>query len=328
MIFIWLACSAPELGIMYNGARLDVIDMHLHTGEWGDIGESSQRYLTSRFPFPFGLTPESLVEDTLSAQGIQRELDKGGLEKGFLYSVYAPRSVGVSTNEFVISQIEQSDRLYGVASLSVEEWESQGENQLAALNEALQHPKMIGVKLAHTHQHFRMDDPRYYPIYEIAGNNQAPVYIHTGPSPFPGTNPTEPYINPLYLEEAIQMYPETQFVLGHMCYDFINRKSDTMIRCYELAKTYDNVWLEPSAFGSRSSDPEGEVLTEVYTFVKENDLIDTMIFGSDGPQSPGFIADYTERNIDAMQRAGYTVDEAQRVLAGSAKELYNLPVNP
>jgi predicted TIM-barrel fold metal-dependent hydrolase len=274
------------------------------------------------------LTPESLVEETLSAEGIQNELDKGGVERGFLFSVYAPRSVGVSTNEFVVSQIEKSERLYGVASLSVDEWEEQGEAQLSILQTVLQHPKMIGIKLAHTHQHFRMDDPRYFPIYEIAGQSQAPVYVHTGPSPFPGTNPAEPYINPLYLEEAIQQYPQTQFILGHMCYDFINRKSDTMERCYQLAQTYDNIWLEPSAFGSRTSDPEGTVLTEMYTYIKENGLIEKMIYGSDGPQSPGFLADYAQRNIEAMRNADYSAAEVERVLSGSAIELYQLPEYP
>ena len=327
-MFFWLACANPEQGILYRETTINAIDMHLHTGTWDKIGESSQDYLSSRFPFPFGLEPEELVLTTLSSEGVLKELDKGGIEKGFLFSVYAPRSVGVSTNEFVISQIEKSDRLYGIASLSVEEWEEQKDIQLEKLQKALEHPKMIGVKLAHTHQHFRMDDPRYFPIYEIAAQAGAPVYVHTGPSPFPGTNPNQPYTNPLYLESAIEQYPQTQFILGHMCYDFINRKSDTMEPCYQLAEKYENVWLEPSAFGSRASDPEGTVLTQAYTIAKEMGLINKMIYGSDGPQSPGFAANYAQRNISAMRSAGYSVEEAERVMSGTAIELYHLSEEP
>ena len=106
------------MGVLYNENRIAAIDMHLHTGIWPHIKEESQDYLASRFPFPFGLTPDSLAEDTLSATGVVKELDKAGVSVGFLFSVYAPRSVGVATNDFVIGQIEQSDRLYGLASLS------------------------------------------------------------------------------------------------------------------------------------------------------------------------------------------------------------------
>ena len=111
------------------------------------------------------------------------------------------------------------------------------EAQLLNLEEALSHPQMIGVKLAHTHQHFRMDDADYYAIYEKAGAANAPVYLHTGPSPFPGTNSREPYINPLYMEQAFALYPQTQFILGHMCFDFINKSTDVMDRCFGLARS-------------------------------------------------------------------------------------------
>ena len=327
-LILLICCSPAQLGVVYNDQTLDAMDMHLHSGTWSNIQETSQDFLASRFPFPLGLTPESFVEDTLTASNVVQELDKGGLSKAILFAVYAPRSVGVATNSYIISQIEQSDRLYGLASLSVDEWELNKSSHLENLESALSHPKMIGVKLAHTHQHFRMDDPRYYPIYEIAGQYDAPVYIHTGPSPFSGTNSNRPYIDPLYLEEAIVQYPQTDFILGHMCYDFIDRDSDDMSNCYNLAKNYDNVWLEPSAFGSDASDPTGALLTQVYQDIKEQGLIERMVYGSDGPQSPGFTAKYLKRNVEAMMNAGYTAEEAQRVLYGTAQELFDLEASP
>ena len=44
-----------------------------------------------------------------------------------------------------------------------------------------------------------MDDPAYYDIYSVAAAHNAPVYLHTGPSPFLGTKTEAPYINPYRL---------------------------------------------------------------------------------------------------------------------------------
>ena len=46
---------------------------------------------------------------------------------------------------------------------------------------------------------------------------------------------------------------------------------------------------------------------------KEEGLVERMIYGSDGPQFPGFLADYAERTRDAMLAADYTLAEAQAV---------------
>jgi len=262
-----------------------------------------------------------LAEDTLSSAGIVRELDKGGLQLGILLAVYAPRSVGITRNEFVISEIEKSERLYGMASLSVEQWSSVKEDQLEVLRSNLAHPKMVGVKLAHTHMHFRMDDPAYYRIYEIAGEANAPVYVHTGSSPFPGTTPDAPYTDPRYLEDAIVRHPNTKFILGHMCYNFIEESAADMDNCFSLAAAHENVWLEPSALGSRSLD----LVKTVYQKAKEFDVVDKMIYGSDGPQSPGFVDRYAALNAQAMQEVGYTVEEATAVFSGNAVRVYGLP---
>ena len=183
---------------------------------------------------------------------------------------------------------------------------------------------MIGVKIAHPHQFFRMDDPAYYSIYNVAAQYDAPVYVHTGPSPFIGTSQEEPYINPNYLEEAISTHPETEFILGHLGFDFLNRQQKWLDDCLRLANTYSNVWLEPSALGSSTSDPDRVILLEAYQKIKEQGLVDRVIYGSDGPQRPGFIAEYLERNLYAMEQSGYTPDEVRQVLSENADRAFNL----
>lgn len=320
-----LGCAAPA-GAVYRGQTLPVTDMHLHTGDWSLIRGSTQRVLAGNFPFPFGLQPEGLAESVLSAEGVLGELDDAGIGRAGLFAVYAPRSVGVATNGFIDDAAETDPaRLIGFASLSVDDWARQGEAQLEALDLALASPRMLGVKLAHAHQHFRMDDPRYWSIYTLAAAHGAPVYLHTGTSPFPGTQTEAPYTDPAYLEPAILAHPDTVFILGHLGHDFITKETGELAAAVRLAAAYENVYLEPSALGSAGSDPDGVFLPEAMDAMRAAGVTDKIIYGSDGPQSPGFVGRYLERTLGAMEASGYTVDEAAATLDGNFSRAFGLP---
>jgi predicted TIM-barrel fold metal-dependent hydrolase len=324
-LLLLVGCSTPELGMDYGATRLPIVDMHLHTGEWEDIPSSTQRFLAERFPFPLGLDAEGTASGVLEPEGVVRELDKGGVSHGVLLAVYAPRSVGVATNEGVIENIAAApDRLWGLASLRVDRWNEDRDEQLQKLRDALAAPGMIGIKLAHAHMHFRMDDPDYYGIYEIAAELGKPVYLHTGPSPFPGTNQEPPYTDPAYLEEAIQQHPGAIFILGHLGFDFLNDNLGELDTCIRLAQTYANVYLEPSAMGSRGGDPDQVLLPEAMRRIREGGVADRVIYGSDGPQSPGFVKEYAERTLYAMEQAGWSEAEAEAAMSGTFAQVFGV----
>jgi len=319
-----LGC-APQLGVMYNGERLPVVDMHLHQGEWMDIPAETRSVLAALFPAPLGLFPELLVEGIITGEGVLSELDRGGVSQGALMAVYTPRSLGITTNAFVLEQITADpQRLMGMASLRVDAWSTDADAQLAALSEALADPRMIGIKLAPAHQHFRMDDPAYFGVYAVAAERGAPVYVHTGPSPFPGTTDEAPYTDPRYLEEAIHAWPEVDFLLGHLAFDETDGGAAGLAACLELAAAYENVYLEPSAFGAEGSDPDGRILAGALSQIRAAGLVERVIYGSDGPQRPGFVADYLERTVAAMQAAGYTTGEARAVLSENFARVYGV----
>jgi len=88
---------------------------------------------------------------------------------GVLFAIYAPRTVGISRNEDVVADVAvHPDRFYGMASLRVDRWNAEEATELAHLRAALGEPGIVGIKLAHAHQQFRMDDPRYFAIYALA----------------------------------------------------------------------------------------------------------------------------------------------------------------
>ena len=324
----WSCGGKVELGVEVQGQRLDVVDMHLHPGEWDNIPPSTQTFLSSRFPWPLSLLSRQVGESTLSAEGILSQMDAAGVRAAILFAVYAPRTVGITTNEYVIQEMRKSpQRLYGLASLRVDRWKTERDTQLKALETALKEPGMIGIKLAHAHMHFRMDDPQYYGIYEIAARLEKPVYLHTGTSPFPGTSQEPAYTHPAYLEDAIQKHPKAIFILGHLGYDFVNTKVGALDECIRLAKAYPNVYLEPSAFGSAGSDPTGVNLPEAMKKMRDAGVVDRIIYGSDGPQSPGFVRNYLQRTLKAMQTNNYTLEETRQVLSENFVRVFKLPAS-
>lgn len=321
-----IACGPPPKGVDYRGERLAVVDMHLHTGEWDEIPASTQSFLADNFPFPFGLRPEQVGEEVLSGASILDELDDASISAALLFAVYAPRSVGVATNALVRRERRADPRrLWGLASLPVDDWDASGPAALEQLAAALDDDGMVGVKLAHAHMHFRMDDPAYWPIYEVAAAYGVPVYLHTGPSPFEGTRREVEYTHPAWMEAAVAAHPDVPFLMGHMGYDFVGKTLGEVDAAVDLAVRYDNVWLEPSALGSEGSDPTDQNLTAVLRKAKAAGVAHKVVYGSDGPQSPGFVGTYLERTLVALEAADYSVAEARLVLADNASGLFGLP---
>jgi microsomal dipeptidase-like Zn-dependent dipeptidase len=50
-----------------------------------------------------------------------------------------------------------------------------------------------------------------------------------------------------------------------------------------------------------------------------------MIYGSDGPQVPGYVKSHLERFVAGMQESGYSVDEMRAILSGNFSRVFGLP---
>lgn len=319
------ACGAPPIpGVEVDGERLAVVDLHLHTGTWEGTPPGFRARLGERVPNGFKWTLTILTDLWLSADHILGELDDAGISAAGVFAIYSPHTTGIATNEFVADVVAADPaRLYGFASIRVDQWNLDSEVQLAAFEAALTDlPHMIGVKVAHAHQQFRFDDARFYRIYEIAGRLSKPIYLHTATSPNPGTRLEPPYTDPYYLEEAIVRYPKTIFILGHSGWDTARRKLTYVDACIDLAQRYDNVYMEPGALGAERA---AEVLPDFVRRIKAGNVTHKLIYGSDGPQYPGYISRHLENFVAAMKDADYTADEMRMILAGNFSRVFGLP---
>lgn len=311
-------------GVLVDGKRLAVVDVHLHTGSWAGTTPDFQEVISERIPRGFKWVMPFLMDRWLKAEHILSEMDEAGVRAGGVFALYSPQSTGIATNEFVARQLATDPmRLYGFASIRVDQWNLDGPKQLAKFERDLAgNDHFVGVKLAHAHQNFRFDDERYYGIYEIAGRLKKPIYLHAATSPNVGTRTEPPYTNPAYLEDAIRRYPETVFILGHSGYDSHRIALTDVDTCISLAQRYENVYLEPGALGAKRATP---VLAEFLQRIKQGNVTHKLIYGSDGPQFPGYVKRHLDAFVQGMRDADYSADEMRLILSDNFSRVFGLP---
>lgn len=317
------ASGQENMGVDINGERLAVIDMHLHTGTWVGTPPRFRKRLTGRVPPGLKWTMGVFMDRRLSGDSILGTLDDAGISAGAVFALWSPATAGIASNDHVAEQVAVApDRLFGFASLRVDHWAQDGPEQLRQMEEAIIKHGMVGIKIAHGHQQFRLDDRRFYGIYEIAARQGTPLYLHTGTSPNPGTRTEPPYCDPAYLEEAIQQYPGAVFILGHSGYDSFNRALTHTDSAIDLAQRYPNVYLEPGALGA---DRAEHVLHDYLERIRAGGVIDKLLYGSDGPQFPGYVKSHLEAFVAGMREVGYTTDEMRLILSDNFTRVFEMP---
>ncbi|NVJ51243.1 MAG: amidohydrolase family protein [Gammaproteobacteria bacterium] len=340
--------DSEDLRSFYYDQPLDIVDVHLHPGSYDKLGPKGKEFVKNVFPVNL---PDALKIPLLrlfsSFQlnpygafiGIKNECRKASANHCILFATYAPETWGIEPNEDVLGYLDDSRNefngntfFYGLASLSVADWENNEATSLQNLRAALLHPKMVGVKLAFAHTLTPFDAREYYSIYEVAEDLNKPIYHHVGTSPLRKVSDFEEdeiefvlrTFDPTYLEDAIKSFPRVKFIMGHAGNDANQEGYDKVDEVFDLAEKYPNVYIEISALGSQRSDPDGSKMLAILDRAKESEIIDRIIYGSDGPGSPGNTSSYKDRVIESLKLAEYTFDEAQQVMGGNARAVFGL----
>ena len=101
--------------------------MHLHTGTWEAMTPRFQARVSERVPRALRWIMPYVTPYTLSGKAILRELDGAGISAGGVFALYSPHSTGIAPNELVAEEIALNPkRLYGFASLRVDQWNVNG----------------------------------------------------------------------------------------------------------------------------------------------------------------------------------------------------------
>jgi hypothetical protein len=336
---------------MVDTSKVSFVDAHLHSGKAGRMPRASREFLKSHLPPFIQLYADALLNQIPVAYapylGIQGQSRFAGASHVVLLATYVQNTTGFETNEDLERTLTDARNVnadgqpwaWGMASIN---WfdgyvDASGKvnqniaaSRLKALSSYFERRRdlFIAIKLAHAHQGVAFDDQRYMGVYEVASAKGVPVYLHTGFSPFPGSMRDSRYYDPAYLEGVIQRYPSVKFILGHMG----QGDARAMEHALSLAERYENVYLEISALegpfyrDERGLDIRPDFSKPQYPYalaqIKERGLIAKTYFGTDGPQSAGFIAGYTAKVRAAMASCGYTDEESKRVMADNFFDIY------
>ena len=177
-----------------------------------------------------------------------------------------------------------------------------GEDALAEL-ERIKALGLYGIKLHPDYQHFFVDEPRMFPIYQKCGELGLPIIFHAGIDPI---SPTEVHCTPQAAAFILEKFPDTTMIMAHLGGNGLWDEVETI-----LAGNFGNLYMDTALTG---------------TFVDEEQLFriirrhgaDRILFASDCPwDSPG-------KTIDKLRRIGLYPEEEQAIFSGNAKKLLGL----
>jgi len=322
--FLTTACNIKDT-INYRNTLLRFTDVHIDVRQWENMPSAAQTHMASQLPFPDVFDAEDILNELYSSEGIIREMNAAGIDRGILFSTHSPAISGVIATETILERIENGEeRLWGLASVNTDLWAVNETQAISTLEANLSHDAILGVALSPSHQRFRMDDPIYWSIYEKAAEFNAPVFVQTGSSTFTGAFQGSAYTSPNALEFAIEANPDTSFVLSGLGFDRIEASHNGLGDCLRMARDYDNVWLEAGSIGSPRFDPDGVVIEQTAKLIKEAELIDRFLFGTGGSVPSGSADATVDSVIEAFMGADYTYDEALSVFSANAESLFGL----
>ena len=304
--------------IEYERCNSEIVDVHLHDAEWVETAE------------------------TLLA-----EMDSSHISKAIMLAVYGPVAGplgGGDPNEVVEAIVDGSGgRIFGLASLNTTD-PDQVEAELSRLATFLaKKPSFVGAKFAPPHNCLKLNSKVMRDIVQTVSESLSPVaFIHTGTTPFcgpmgaailgrPGCCGRE-YVDPSTMEDLIQDYTNTKFVLVHAGADFLPPTEEhfyngsNVEESLRLAKSYDNVYLEISAF-LRQDENQNDVYEDGFSILQkiaDAGLARKTIYGSDVNHRPNAMAPYLSTAVEKLMDADFTDEERCMILAGNAHEIFGL----
>ena len=232
------------------------------------------------------------VEQGGSVDARLRLGDEAGIDKFVVHSVATTPAHVRSVNNFIAASVKaHPDRFIGFGSLHPDM-----ENAADAVAH-LQDEGLRGVKLHPDMQLFAMDEPRALKLFEsFAG--KLPLLVHAGDKRYQFSNPHR-------IAHAMDCFPEMKVIAAHM---------GGYSEWDEAAKVLagrKNIYVDTSSTMFELDD--ARMMRAIRDFGVEN-----VMFASDYPMwSP-------KAELDHVRNLGLTEAELERVLWGTAAELFGL----
>lgn len=185
-----------------------------------------------------------------------REMDKYAIDRAVICPV--DRCIAVDNregNDTVLDAARRHpDRLYPFATANP--W--YGERAVAELRRAIGEGAK-GIKINSALQGFVLCDELVYPIVELAGELNVPIFFHTG---------TPAYAQPMQLAELALRFPHVKFIMGHM------GSTDFKLEAVASGAMAPNIYLDCSW-----------IMPDIVERAVQTVGADRVVFSSDSPLS-------------------------------------------
>ena len=134
--------------------------------------------------------------------------------------------------------------------------------QLADIEAALPHERIVGLKIYLTYQSGRANDASMTPIYEFAVRHRLTVTYHTGSCSL--VLPTDNDLdgsNAVYVADVAERYPDVNFVVAHM-------DDPRYMECIPIVCGHENMFTDFSGAYEPGTPEGGDMDWAIDTFAK------------------------------------------------------------
>ena len=163
---------------------------------------------------------------------------------------------------------------------------------------------LSGIKLHPDYQHFFVDEPKMFPIYQKCGELGLPIIFHAGLDP---VSPSEIHCTPEMAAFILDKFPDTTMIMAHLGGNAMWDEVEMT-----LAGRFGNLYMDTALVGSFV---EEEQLARII----EKHGADKILLASDCPW------DTTDKTIEKLRRIGLTPAQERMIFAENAARLLGLP---
>ncbi len=275
-------------------SRKPRIDFHVHLGVYHEHKPWVTEWIKQSHPVGYDeyinrYNDPGAFEELLSAEGV---------DYACVLAELSPVTTGICTNEQVQVFCKGRKRLIPFCDINPHLFTDLG----SELRRKVEVEGFRGVKLYPTYQHYYLNDPRIYPLYQAAQDLKIPVLIHTGSSVFKGSRIK--YGDPLHLDDVAVDFPSLNLVMAHSGRGF------WYDRAFFLSRLHANLYMELSGL------PPAKLLSYFPDLARNTDKV---IFGSDWPG-----AAQIKRNMEVISGLPLPAEGVEKILGGNAARLLGL----
>ena len=270
------------------------IDFHVHLGVYTYHKPWVTEWMQKTHPVGY----QQYIQRYNDPEAFEGLLEEEGVDYACILAEMSHVTTGICSNEQVRAFCRGRKKLIPFCDLNPHLHTDLGYELRRKVNDQ----GFRGVKLYPTYQHYYLNDPRIYPLYQAARELDVPVLIHTGSSVFNGSRLK--YGDPLHLDDVAVDFPELKLVMAHAGRGF------WYDRAFFLSKLHANLYMEISGL------PPSKLMSY---FPELDRNTDKTIFGSDWPGMPTI-----GRNMEAIGALPLSRQGVANILGGNAAKLLHL----